>query len=332
MQPLARYARLALDCVHREYPNQIAHRLADDSDARPPRQLTPAFYGCYDWHSAVHGHWLLARAARLGRDEDAAVRDEALARLSRSLSAEHVRGEVAYLAPRPSFERPYGLAWLLTLHGELSLGPPALRALARALAPLVEIAWGHLSTWLPKLATPVRSGVHSQTAFALALALDWARATGRRDDAEALEAHARRLHEADRELPLHLEPSGEDFLSPSLGAADLMRRVLDPPDWRGWLARALPGLGASVTLSPAAPADRSDGRLTHLDGLNLSRAWTLRAIAEALGEEDPRAAALHASAERHARAGLSAIDDADTGYAGSHWLGTFAAYWLAGPL
>ncbi|MFG0316698.1 MAG: DUF2891 domain-containing protein [Planctomycetota bacterium JB042] len=323
-----RFARLALDCVHREYPNKIAHVLRDDADALPPRALTPAFFGCYDWHSAVHGHWLLARLARTF--PNAPFAGEARAALDRSLSADAVRAEVAYLeAPgRGTFERPYGLAWLLQLAAELrEWDDDDARRWSAALAPLEALAADRFRTWLPKLSHPIRTGEHSQTAFALGLVHDWARASG--DDAlrRLVAERARAWHLGDRDAPLRFEPGGQDFLSPALAEADLMRRLLPPAEFAAWLGAFLPGLpldGDPTFLVPAVVTDKADGKLAHLDGLNLSRAWMLEGIVAGLPEEDPRRAALLAAAAAHRRAGLDAVTGEH--YEGGHWLGSFAVY------
>jgi len=339
---LAPFARLALDCVHRAYPYHLVHLMRSDADARPPRELTPAFYGCFDWHSAVHGHWLLARFARLAPDH--AFATEARSALETSFTAERIAGEVVYMSSRPAFERPYGLAWLLTLHAELAgwddtggvgaegAGGPRTttsdaRRWAGALAPLAQLASGRFREWLPKLRYPARSGAHSQTAFSLGLVLDWARATGDGETAALVEATARAHHGDDRDLPIHLEPSGEDFLSPSLGAADLMARVMDATELAAFLDRALPAIprdGRGDWLEPAVVTDPTDGRIAHLDGLNLSRAWMLRRVAAALPQGDARVAALRAAAELHRARGLASVTGEH--YAGAHWLGTFATY------
>jgi hypothetical protein len=326
----ARLARLALDCVHREYPNKIAHVLGADADARPPRELTPAFYGCYDWHSSVHGHWLLARLARLFPAEPLA--SEARAALARSLTPDALAAEVRYVEGRGrvSFERPYGLAWLLQLAAELREWPdPQAAAWARALAPLESVAAARLESWLPKLVYPVRSGEHSQTAFALGLALDWARRSGHAALAALVEARARAFYERDRACPLAYEPSGEDFLSPCLAEADLMRRVLPPPAFARWLRAFLPGVpasGSEAWLAPGVVTDRADPKLAHIDGLNLSRAWMLEGVAAGLPSGDRRAAALRAAARAHRDAGLAGVTGEH--YEGGHWLGTFAVYLL----
>ncbi len=326
----ARFAELALACIEREYPNKLAHVLASAEDARPPHELTPAFYGCFDWHSAVHGHWLLVRLLR--REPGAAWAPRARAALARNLAPDRLAGELAYLSrdDRSGFERPYGLAWLLQLGAELRAWDDAdAKRWSSSLEPLEQLAAVRLAHWAEQLTHPVRGGEHSQSAFALGLALDWARASGARELEARIATRARALHEHDRGCDLAFEPSGQDFLSPCLGAADLQRRVLPPADFAAWLGRALPAIpegGQASWLVPALPRDRSDGKLVHLDGLNLSRAWMLDAIAEALPDADPRRAALVAVADAHAAAGLAAIDEAR--YEGSHWLGTFAVYLL----
>ncbi|MBN2199689.1 MAG: DUF2891 domain-containing protein, partial [Candidatus Aminicenantes bacterium] len=284
----ARFAALALKCVHQEYPNKIAHVLLGDEDVLPPRKLTPAFYGCFDWHSAVHGHWLLARLARLY--PDAPFAEKALAALGRSLTPENISVEAGYLAvkDRASFERPYGLAWLLQLAAELrEWDDPRAGAWSKTLAPLENAAASRFKSWLPKLSHPVRSGEHSQTAFALGLVLDWARVAGDRDMERLIVTRLRDFFFKDRNAPLNFEPSGEDFLSPCLAEADAMRRVLPKGDFGGWLEEFLRGIplnGGGGWLAPAVVTDPTDGKLVHLDGLNLSRAWMLEGIASGLAE------------------------------------------------
>ncbi len=328
----AAMAALALDCVHREYPNQISLALNADSGLAPPRDLHPAFYGCYDWHSAVHGHWLLVRLLRRHPDADFAA--AARTALAGSLTAANIRGEIDYFdgPGRQGFERPYGLAWLLQLDAELRTWDDAdARQWAEALAPLAEVAAQRFLNWLPNLLYPVRSGTHSQSAFGFALALDWARIAGQDDLARLLESRAQQFFAGDRDCPLGYEPSGEDFLSPCLMEADLMRRVLAPTDYARWLSGFLPDLphdGGAGWLRPGAVKDPTDGRLVHLDGVNLSRAWNLEAIAAALPGDDPRRAALAAAAREHRLAGLMSVTGAH--YAGGHWLASFATYLVTG--
>lgn len=310
-----RFASLALACVHKEYPNKIAHVLQSDEDVAPPRELTPSFYGCYDWHSSVHGHWLLARLSRLTHDAPFASR--ARAALKTSITPEAIAKEVAYMngPGRASFERPYGLAWLLQLTGELREADHPLYAVIK---PLEDATVERLRTWLPKLSHPVRSGEHSQTAFALGLMLD--SGAGGEEFQRLLKARALAFYENDRNCPLAYEPSGEDFLSPCLAEADVMRRVLPAEKFAAWLSRFMP----EMTLEPEVVTDPSDPKLAHLDGLNLSRAWMLEGIASGLPTDDPRVEPLVASAHAHAKAGLASVTGEH--YEGGHWLGSFATY------
>ncbi len=323
-----RFARLAFDCIHREYPNKISHVLNGVGDARPPSELTPMFYGCYDWHSAVHGHWLLVRILKTTDSEPQQV---ALRRaLARSFTKPNAAAELAYYSQpgRASFERPYGIAWFLQLVSELEESDDAQLSQWRdTLRPLEDAIVGQISSWLPKLAYPIRLGTHNQTAFAFGLMLDYARTVDNQALAQALVEKSRSFHLQDRDCPLHYEPSGEDFLSPCLMEADLMRRVLPTQEFAAWLTAFLPQLprdGGDQWLEPGIVRDASDGKLVHLDGVNLSRAWALEGIAAALPVDDSRRAALLASAARHKAVGIAAVSD--THYAGSHWLASFALY------
>jgi Protein of unknown function (DUF2891) len=318
-----RFANLALACVHKEYPNKIAHSLNSDQDVAPPRALTPAFYGCYDWHSSVHGHWLLARLARTFPDAPFAA--NARAALQQSITAENIAKEAAYLRGegRASFERPYGLAWLLQLAAELrEWDDPLGRELSANLRPLELAANERLATWLPKLSHPVRSGEHSQSAFALGLIIDSAGDPALKQTAREA---TRRFFEKDKACPLAYEPSGEDFLSPCIAEADAMRRVLPPKAYATWLAAFLPRF---QSLRPEVVVDPSDPKLAHLDGLNLSRAWMLEGIASGLPANDPRVASLRKVAAAHRKAGLASVTGEH--YEGGHWLGSFAVYLTTG--
>jgi len=327
-----RFARLALECVHTEYPNKISHVLFSDDDVAPPRELTPAFCGCFDWHSSVHGHWLLARLARLHPDAPFAA--EAKAALGRSLTAENLKAEAAYVTRegRETFERPYGLAWLLCLAEELrAWDDDDARGWAENLEPLEEAAADRIAAWLPKLHYPIRTGEHSQTAFAFGLILDWAEAVENEEMAVLVRNTTLRLYLEDKGCPLDYEPSGQDFLSPCLAEADLMRRVLSLRDFAGWLDGFLPGIpdeGGSEWLPVGVVTDRSDGKLAHLDGLNLSRAWMFEGILSGLPDDDPRRPALRAAAEAHREVGLAAVTGEH--YEGGHWLGSFATYLVTG--
>jgi hypothetical protein len=323
-----RFAELALACVHREYPNKIAHVLNGDADALPPRRLTPAFYGCFDWHSSVHGHWLLVRLLRLFPSGNFAAR--ARAALKQNLTAANLAQEAAYFSGegRASFERPYGLAWLLQLCTELrEWNDVDAREFSTNLRALEGAVLRRIKTWLPKLPFPVRSGEHSQSAFALGLMLDHSRANTLVRCERLIESSLVRFYLNDRNAPLHFEPSGEDFLSPSLAEADVMRRLMSPKAFGDWLAKFLPQIpsdGNNGWLRPAISPDRSDGKLAHLDGLNLSRSWMLEGIASGLWPDDPRQPAIRAAAAEHASTGLEAVTGEH--YEGGHWLASFAVY------
>jgi len=323
-----RFATLALACVHKEYPNKISHVLNSDADVAPPRKLTPAFCGCYDWHSSVHGHWLLVRLVRTF--PDASFVSDARNALKQSLTAENLKEEANYLRGqgRASFERPYGLSWLLQLCAELrEWDDPQAHEMSANLRPLEETAVDRLKTWLPKLSHPVRIGEHDQTAFGLGLMLDYARTAGNEEFAKLISDSAKKFFLADKNCPLAYEPSGEDFLSPSLGEADVMRRILPQNEFAKWLREFMPQIptkAATDWLPIAISPDPSDPKLAHLDGLNLSRAWMLEGILSALPANDPRRAALQATVDAHRRAGLAAVTGEH--YEGGHWLGSFAVY------
>ncbi|HXU29895.1 MAG TPA: DUF2891 domain-containing protein [Thermoanaerobaculia bacterium] len=331
-----RFADLALACVAKEYPNKIAHVMTGDADAKPPHLLTPAFFGCYDWHSSVHGHWLLARLAR--NYPEAPFAAPAKAALAVSLTPEKIAAEVAYLngPGRVSFERPYGLAWLLQLGAELrGWDDPQAKQWSTALEPLERAAAKRIADWLPKLSRPIRIGEHDQTAFAFGLILDWARAAKDAGLEALILSRSEAYYLADRTCPLGYEPSGQDFLSPCLAEADLMRRILPPDRFAAWLGDFLPQIpkaieapGVPSWLEPAIVTDPTDPKLAHLDGLNLSRAWMLEGIVAGLPDTDPRLPELRATALRHRKAGLAAVTGEH--YEGGHWLGSFATYLATG--
>jgi len=326
----ARFSRLALDCVHREYPNKIAHVMNSAADAGTPSALYPVFYGCFDWHSAVHGHWLLVRQLRTAQELPPEMRDEITAALNQSFTPAGVTAEVAYFEAegRKAFERPYGIAWFLQLTAELrEWNDPRARAWLETLLPLETVILAHIRDWLPKLAYPIRVGTHNQSMFAFGLFLDWARAADDIAMTELVRDKTLEFHRGDVDCPLAYEPSGEDFLSPCLMEADLVRRVLDRDEFTAWLTTFLPGIptdGSGDWLTPGVVLDPTDGKLVHLDGVNLSRAWNLENIAAALPENDPRRASLLAAARIHAEAGIANVSAEN--YEGSHWLASFATY------
>src|SRR6478672_6348708 len=326
------FASLALKCINRELPNKPEHVLNSPSDVQSPKQLHPAFYGCYDWHSSVHGHWMLIRLLKTFQTlpEEKQIRQA----LNANLTAENLRAEAAYLTQpnRQSFERTYGWAWLLKLAEELhSWDDPDGDHWAEALQPLVDEIVKSYKNFLPKQNYPIRTGVHPNTAFGLAFALDYAKTVGDRDFESLLVERSRTYYAKDTDYPGAWEPGGEDFFSAALMEADLMRRVMKPAEFATWFHRFLPDVakgGPAALLQPAIVTDRSDPKLVHLDGLNLSRAWCMRSIAAALPENDPARKVLSAAAEKHAAAALAHVASGD--YAGEHWLASFAVFLLSG--
>jgi hypothetical protein len=322
----ARFADLALAGITREYPNAPGLILNGPADLQSPRTLHPAFYGCFDWHSSVHGHWMLARLLHLfpNLPQAAAIR----AALADNLSESNLRMEADYFAApnRRSFERTYGWTWLLKLAEELFIWPdPEAAAWSQNLRPLVDgIVCGYLD-FLPKQTYPIRVGTHANTAFGLAFALDYARTCGQSDLEALLVRRSLDYFGGDAGYPAAFEPGGNDFLSPSLIEADLLTRVLPRAEFADWFHRFLPDLPPSL-LTPATISDRSDLQLIHLDGLNLSRAWCMHRIASTLPERDAYRDTLLASAKLHKQDGLANV--ASGHYGGEHWLASFAVYLL----
>ena len=327
-----RFSALAITCVHQEFPNKVSRTTDTAEEIGRPKDLFPVFYGCFDWHSSVHGHWLLVRLLRVG-PKDAAWREAAKAKLNQSFTSENIAGEIANFArpARGSWERPYGLAWFLQLTAELrewaGQGDAQAAIWLEQLEPLEADIADSLKEWLPKLAYPIRLGTHNQSAFAFGLMLDWARVAGDTEMERLITERSLVFHKEDINCPLAYEPSGEDFLSPCLMEADLMRRILDEAEFAKWFSAFMPNVptdGSGDWLAPGIVTDASDGKLVHLDGVNSSRAWNLYNIARALPEGDPRKASLVAAAKIHADTGVAAVSDEH--YSGSHWLASFATY------
>lgn len=324
------FARLALKAIAKEYPNKPEHIMTGPGDVKVPRELHPAFYGSFDWHSSVHGHWMLVRLVHRFPDlpEAKAVR----ATLNRHLNAANLKAEADYFAraESKSFERPYGWAWLLKLAEELhGWDDPDGKAWAKNLQPLADVIAGRYIEFFPKQTYPIRTGVHPNTAFGLAFAHDYARATGDAKLRALIEERARTYFGKDADVPAAWEPGGADFFSPSLMEADLMRRVLPAAEFHTWFQAFLPGAAKGepkALFVPATVTDRTDLQLVHLDGLNLSRAWAMHGVARALPADDPARKALLDSAARHMEAGLKHVSSGD--YAGEHWLASFAVYLL----
>ena len=327
------FARLALKCVAREYPNKPEHVMNDERDVQSPRALHPAFYGCYDWHSSVHGHWMLVRLLRMFPNLPEA--GEIRKAIGANLSEENILAEAAYLKQknRQSFERTYGWAWLLKLAEELSLSnDPDVKGWYRNLQPLAAALVDSYLAFLPKQTYPIRTGVHPNTAFGLAFAFDYAKTVGNEKLAALIAERSRAYFANDTNYPGAWEPGGEDFFSPALMEADLMRRVMKPAEFRRWFDRFLPHLASGqpkTLLHPATVTDRSDPKLVHLDGLNLSRAWCMRSVASALPPGDPARRVLANAARLHASDALAHVASGD--YAGEHWLASFAVYLLSTP-
>lgn len=327
------FAGLALRCVTREYPNKPEHVLNVSGDVQSPKALHPAFYGCYDWHSSVHGHWMLVRLLAMfpNLPEGPAIRKA----LSSNLTPENIGAEVSYLqqANRQSFERTYGWAWLLKLAEELAvLKDVDGQTWSRNLQPLVDVLISRYISFFPKQTYPIRTGVHPNTAFGLAFAFDYARMIGDEKLKQLIVERSRTYFVNDVDYPGGWEPGGEDFFSPALMEADLMRRVLGPAEFRRWFHRFLPlvaGGSPKSLLQPATVTDRTDPKLVHLDGLNLSRAWCMRNIAISLPPNDPTRKILAASARLHTADALAHVASGD--YAGEHWLASFAVYLLSTP-
>jgi hypothetical protein len=317
-----RLAGIALGHVAREYPNGLVQTLSGPKDLGLPRELHPIFFGSLDWHSCVHSHWLLARLLRLFPDLSHAP--AIAAHFDQAFTAEKVAGERAYLA-RPfsgGFERPYGWAWLLMLAAELRRHEGRGRVWSEALTPLAGDFVARFLTFLPKADYPVRAGVHSNTAFALALAHDYALIAADETLRALIAAKALAWYGADLACQAW-EPSGDDFLSPALMEAELMRRILSAADFAAWFAGFLPDLaeGRPATLfAPARVSDRGDGKIAHLDGLNLSRAWCWRGLARSLADE-PIATLARDAADRHLAVSLPHVSG---DYMGEHWLASFA--------
>jgi hypothetical protein len=321
-----RLVELALAGLTREYPNKPGHMMAGPEEVKSPKALFPVFYGHFDWHSSVHGHWTLVRLLRIYPEAEWAARVRS--GLDGKLTSEGLQAEAGYLAKHKSFERMYGWAWALRLGMELrSLDSEEGKRWARHFAPVEKAIVANAKEHLPKLDWPIRCGFHPESSFALGQMLDWSRATGEEAFEELLLAKARAFYAGDRNYPAAYEPSGHDFFSMGLNEADLMRRVLPAEEYGAWLTGFLPELAsgkAGNLLSPVKVRDLTDGHLVHLVGLNLNRAWTMRGVASALAESDSRKKVLLESASLHERAGMKDVWSGS--YEGEHWLGSFATY------
>lgn len=321
--------KMVLAGIHREYPNHVSLLLESDDDLAPPRKMTPAFFGCLDWHSSVHSHWSLVRW--LKRQPQASLADTSREALAQSLTEANITAELAFISrdSRRGFERPYGIAWFMQLVAELHDWDHAEACIWRdRLRPIETLCAERLISWVEQLTHPIRGGEHSQSAFAFGLFLDWADLVGNSEFADRLRQHCRRLYESDRDYPFQFEPSGHDFLSSGLAEADLMRRVLEQSEFPNWLDGFVPHLieDLNTVLVPVSVSNRRDGKLAHLDGLNLSRSWMMDGIASTLPIDDHRRHELVRSSRIHAESGIANTFHDE--YMSAHWLGSFATYLL----
>ncbi len=320
------FSKMALKCIHQEYPNKPGEVLGSDKDVKPVREYRPAFYGCFDWHSAVHGHWMLIKL--LKEFPELSEAEQIRTALAKNITAENIQVELNFFldSNNRSFERTYGWAWLLKLVSELQdWNDPLASDLKSALEPLSKLLAQNYLDYLPKLVYPIRVGEHSNTAFGLSFALDYARDTKNNELEKMIVERAKDFYLQDKGCPINWEPSGYDFLSPCFAEAELMARVLSVDEFSIWLHDFL-GVDEKNQLillnEPAIVSDRTDGKLVHLDGLNFSRAWAYAIIASKLKPE--QAAIFRRAAHTHIMHSLNAISDGN--YEGEHWLASFAVY------
>ncbi|GAB5404641.1 MAG: DUF2891 domain-containing protein [Aureliella sp.] len=322
------WSELVLGNIDVEFPNKMSIVYVDAEQVKTPKGNFPAFYGCFDWHSSVHGHWVLVRL--LKTVPNLATADRIRSALNEHLSEANLAQEAAFFGrdEHSSFERMYGWAWLLKLASELEgWDDPDGRKWRENVRPLEKLLLKRAKDYLPKLSYPIRIGQHTDTGFALGQLLDYARATERDELASFVAKTAERFYLSDEDYPVHYEPSGHDFFSSCWNEADLMRRVLSKDAFAQWLERFVPQAAeqlADGTVHPVEVTDVTDGKLVHLAGLNLNRAWCLRAIADALPDGHSLQQPMRESAIQHLRAGVAYVNSGH--YEGDHWLATFALY------
>lgn len=321
----AKLARVPIECIKVEYPNKLNQVLGDSSELLSPSELHPIFYGCFDWHSSVHGHWLLARLMNKYPETELAAEIANL--FDEQFTTRKAQIELLYFQPKhnQSFERTYGWAWILKLYAELHQSPlNQERGWTNNLASLKDQIVQFYQSFLPKLVYPIRVGEHTNTAFGLSLSLDYARVVGDKDFENLILSRAKDFYLDDQNCPINWEPSGFDFISPCLQEADLMSKVLDGKSYKRWLQGFLPQIfEENWDLAPGKVVDRTDGKLVHLDGLNFSRAWCLYHMAKALPKFGGQWIEI---ADNHVEASMEHVIGAD--YMGSHWLASFLLYAL----
>ncbi len=315
--------QLPIKCIHQEYPNKLSNVLASEMDLGAPKTLHPAFYGCFDWHSAVHGHWSLSYIANQFKGLERII----LPHLEQNIQYENVQTELAYFLKKHeySYERTYGWNWLMKLQLELEQSPsPEQQKMAKELFPLTQEIAKRYITFLPKLNYPIRVGTHTNTAFGMTFAYDYAQYKGLDSLQNMIEVTALRLFKNDKDYPLKWEPNGTDFLSPAMEEIDLMSRVMPKEQFLIWLQAFLPEiLNPAFDWEPAKVSDRSDGHLVHLDGLNFSRAWVMYRLVKKFPQQLGH---LKTLADKHLNYSLPQLVDGN--YEGEHWLATFALYAL----
>ena len=320
-----KFSALPLECIEVEYPNKLGQVLENEKQLQSPKDLHPIFYGCFDWHSSVHGHWLLISVLNKYPDTDLAKEIKPL--MEKQFTVSNVQKELLYFQPKlnKSFERTYGWAWLLKLQSEmlLSKDEDVLRW-AKNLQSLVDQIESSYMEFLPKMVYPIRVGEHTNTAFGLSLALDYARITGHKDFEKVIHTSAMNFYSEDKGCPLGWEPSGFDFISPCLQEAELMSKLLPEKEFQKWFKEFMPCVfEKDFDLEPGKVIDRTDGKLVHLDGLNFSRAWCLYGIAMKLPKQKEMLINL---GDKHIEASMNEVVNSD--YMGSHWLASFLVYAL----
>ncbi len=327
-QQVVAFSQLALKGMDQEYPNKPSNVVVDKASVRTPKEMHPAFYGCFDWHSALHGHWMLIRI--LKQYPDVSNGDVIRAKLAKHLTAKNIKAETKYFEEKQnkSFERMYGWAWTFRLAAELhTWDDPQGKQWRENIRPLEDKIVELTEGYLPRLSYPIRTGVHPDSGWALGQTLDYARTVGNKSLEQLVVKRCRDFYLGDRDYPAAYEPSGEDFFSAGLNEADTMRRVLPPQEFSTWLDQFFPGLRdhrVGTLLTPVEVSDVTDGKLVHLAGLDLSRGWTLQGIASALRANDPRTTILNQAAAAHAAMGYKYVFSGH--YEGEHWLATFAIY------
>jgi len=320
-----KFSEMALNCIEKKYPNKPSHVFNNAKDLKTPFELHPAFYGCFDWHSAVHGHWMLVRVLKMF--PNIKIKKKIINALKRNISPEKIKIEVEYLnqASRKSFERTYGWSWLLKLTEELyAWDDPRGKEMYKTILPLAKKIVSNYVHFLPKQTYPIRTGVHPNTAFGLLFAYDYAKKSSDKELMNIVIAKSKEYYIEDKNCPSGWEPGGEDFFSPCLMESLLMTRILKPEEFRLWFNKFFPDIKNSNLLIPAVVSDRTDGKLSHLDGLNLSRVWCFSAIAKSMKHNDDLVNILKDAIKLHLKVAMENIKSGF--YEGEHWLGSFAVY------